>query len=1373
MSTYTTVVANLPTYNIPQNLFDTVLVYSDCNIIVLPPISGTVDGFHITIINYDLSNKTILNGTINITIFPKQTITFSKNIDNSSFWSITQYSTVISNYNPSDSGWVQDGNMFSNAVLGTTNSNTWNIIYNGITIATIGPSTITGLPTPSNNTDVVIKSYVDNAIANVTSNAWEGVGNTFVNGKLGTTTPNTWNLLYNGATIATIGPSTITGLPTPSNNTDVVIKSYVDTNVATLNASITTAVTSLWSNSGNSFNNAKLGTTTPNTWNLLYNGITIATIGPTTITGLPTPSNNTDVVIKSYVDTGIANATTTLNTAITTAVTPLWSNSGNAFGNAKLGTTTPNTWLLLYNGTTIATVGPTTITGLPTPSSNTDVAIKSYVDSNVTPLWSNSGNTFSNAKLGTTTPNTWNLLYNNVAIATVGPSTITGVPFPINNTDIANKSYVDIGITNLNSAISVAITPLWSNAGNAFGSGTKLGTTTPNTWILLYNNATIATVGPSTITGLPTPSNNTDVAIKSYVDTGIAAAATTLNNTITNTASILWSNSGNTFIGGKLGTITPNTWNILYNGTTIATVGPSTLTGLPTPTTNTDVAIKSYVDTGITNATATLNTAITTAVTPLWSNSGNTFSNAKLGTTTPNTWNLLYNNATIATVGPNTITGLPTPTNNSDVAIKSYVDNIITGGNLWNLSGNTGTAGNAKLGTIDNNSFNIIANNAIQMTISNGNINMPQSEYMSFGNTSSDYSTICIKQTTQLNNTGATSHGGIKFINTGTADAFYIGYAFGGTFSIFSQAAAGTIGRVVNVGAIGYASQFVYGIDNQNNTLINVATPINTTDAANKGYVDSSIANLWNIAGNTGTAGNAKLGTTDNNSFNIIANNVTQMTISNGTINMPQSEYMSFGNTGSDYSTFCIKQTAQLNNSLSSSHAGIKFINISTTDAWYFGYSYGGNFSFFQQLSSGTCGRVLDLGSIGGYATFYYGLSVANNNIINVATPINTTDATNKSYVDTSITTAVTSLWSNSGNTFSNAKLGTTTPNTWNLLYNNATIATMGPSTITGLPTPSNNTDVAIKSYVDTGIANATTTLNTAITTAVTSLWSNSGNTFSNAKLGTTTPNTWNLLYNNATIATVGPSTITGLPTPSNNTDVAIKSYVDTGITNATTTLNTAITTAVTPLWSNSGNTFSNAKLGTTTPNTWNLLYNNVAIATVGPNTITGITTPTANTDVANLAFVNSKKCPSVLVPFLNSNNSNSGYIVTASSTLGGNAPYNAINASGDWATNGVTTNYWIQVQLIQSSAIYMVALQGRTSAGGFPATWNLQGSKDGSTWTTLINSAVTLTNTGVQTFQNVISTTIYLYYRFNGLTSSSGATNPGLSCFQLYPYVI
>lgn len=454
--------------------------------------------------------------------------------------------------------------------------------------------------------------------------------------------------------------------------------------------------------------------------------------------------------------------------------------------------------------------------------------------------------------------------------------------------------------------------------------------------------------------------------------------------------------------------------------------------------------------------------------------------------------------------------------------------------------------------------------------------------------------------------------------------------------------------------------------------------------------------------------------------------------------------------------------------------------------------------------------------------------------ITGVPTPTNNSDVANKAYVDTGSLF----LWRTIGNsiTAGSLNLGTNNSNFWNIIQGGSVIATVTPggfsmgfnTSISGLRLPVISSEAATKGYVDSQIG----TLD----------WHVAGNsgTGGTGSLGTTDNASFNLISNNVVIASISSTgltmnngTVTGVPTPISSSDAVPKTYVDTNLSlylkrdgtnsmfgnlnvpssfilvgNQTTVppvLQSAFTIQQSAELSTTGST-SNAGIkmydsavsgnayyfGVDTSGNFTIFFQNTIANTfqatftastagstiysplsMNNNKIMNLATPTLGTDAANLTFVNQKKCPTPIVPYLNSDTSYSGYIVTASSEYSSSfRGYNCVNAAAEWAVVSGTTNYWVQVQLPQAVTVYMLALKGRIFDGS-PSTWSLQGSNDGSSYINILNSTTPIPQNGPTLFFNLTSSTAYLYYRLFAFTSTAGSISPGLTCFQLYGYVI
>ena len=140
-------------------------------------------------------------------------------------------------------------------------------------------------------------------------------------------------------------------------------------------------------------------------------------------------------------------------------------------------------------------------------------------------------------------------------------------------------------------------------------------------------------------------------------------------------------------------------------------------------------------------------------------------------------------------------------------------------------------------------------------------------------------------------------------------------------------------------------------------------------------------------------------------------------------------------------------------------------------------------------------------------------------------------------------------------------------------------------------------------------------------------------------------------------------------------------------------------------------------------------------------------------------------------VPPLTANSGKQGFLVSASSEL--RAQYSAskaFNTKGEWATNGMNKEFWIQIRLPENLRIWRIALRGRKETrGGRIFNWNVSASTNGRDFVVLY-TAVNPTYLGDDMQYFLIETTNkYNYYRLTCLEAEEG--NPGLSYFQLFIY--
>ena len=171
---------------------------------------------------------------------------------------------------------------------------------------------------------------------------------------------------------------------------------------------------------------------------------------------------------------------------------------------------------------------------------------------------------------------------------------------------------------------------------------------------------------------------------------------------------------------------------------------------------------------------------------------------------------------------------------------------------------------------------------------------------------------------------------------------------------------------------------------------------------------------------------------------------------------------------------------------------------------------------------------------------------------------------------------------------------------------------------------------------------------------------------------------------------------------------------------------------------------------------------------------IVGLATPVGAGEVATKKYVDEscfKKCLVGYIPNLEANDSMTGFVASAGPTTSteGYEPYNAFNnlTSGNYyyAGDGDVTK-WLQIRCPESVIIWRLALKAEPVIRG---GWNLSGSNDGTTFTTLFSSSDTLQVGASPTFFNISTTTAYQYYRVT-LARGRLVVN-GIQVMQLYVY--
>jgi len=111
--------------------------------------------------------------------------------------------------------------------------------------------------------------------------------------------------------------------------------------------------------------------------------------------------------------------------------------------------------------------------------------------------------------------------------------------------------------------------------------------------------------------------------------------------------------------------------------------------------------------------------------------------------------------------------------------------------------------------------------------------------------------------------------------------------------------------------------------------------------------------------------------------------------------------------------------------------------------------------------------------------------------------------------------------------------------------------------------------------------------------------------------------------------------------------------------------------------------------------------------------------------------------------------------------TVASNQPNN------EWVTAGQVTNYWVMIQNVNAMLVWKVHLCGRFFETNQPNSWRIEGSNNGTTFTTLYSSNVALSTTVMEFVFSPMHTVAYKYFRFYAVSSITGSGNPGF--WQLF----
>ena len=420
------------------------------------------------------------------------------------------------------------------------------------------------------------------------------------------------------------------------------------------------------------------------------------------------------------------------NTATTDPTTGSDVNSGYAPGSIWVNTTTDRVYVCIDNSASAAiwaeSVGIVSNVITPQITNTVDIGSSSFrfKDAYFAGLLTSASGAFGTASIDTLTVSTaatfTPISVFNGGVTITGASTINSAvlgnvtPAAITGTLITATTGFSGALTGdvTGNVTAAAGTSTFNNATvNGTLTATLTGNVSASSGTSTFNDVTIngslnMNLGSAgTITGLSTPSNASDAATKSYVDTADALKLNLSGGTMSGNIAMgtnLITGLGAPVSGADATTKTyvdtADALKLNLSGGTMSgniAMGASKVTGLGTPTDASDAATKGYVDSSVSalidsapGALDTLNelaaalgddpnfaTTITNSIATKLSLSGGTMTGA-------------------IAMGSSKITGLGTPTDNGDATTKAYVD---TADALkLNLSGGT-MSGQIAMGT--------------------------------------------------------------------------------------------------------------------------------------------------------------------------------------------------------------------------------------------------------------------------------------------------------------------------------------------------------------------------------------------------------------------------------------------------------------------------------------------------------------------------------------------------------------------------------------------------------------------------------------------------------------------------------------------------
>ena len=1197
----------------------------------------------------------------------------------------------------------------------------------------MGANKISLTNAPVTGTDAANKAYVDTAISNTSSAATISTCNAF------TTSAVAGYLPLVGGTMTgplTMGANKISLTNAPATSTDAANKAYVDTVVSSASASVTTTC--------NTYTNTVVAAYMPLAGGSLSG--TITCVGSGRITGLPTPSNPSDAVSKSYADllvagvsfmpavacystlSGVTFAAPTVQTvAITIQTGPLIMDSYTVVINTDrilLNTAATPSANGIYVYTSSAVNGANTIYTLTRTSDMDGSPIGEFKQGGL--FYVTSGTVFGGslfvqtsavpATLGTsvvaysqysaaqTITGGANITVsgNQISLAPTvsGVTSLTGLSAPVIAADATNKAYVDAAVSGVNTSTTSAITTAVA--------GVNTSTTTAIT-------TAVAGVNTSTTTAITTAVAGVNTSTTAAIATAVAGVNTSTTDAITTAVAGVNTSTTSAITTAVAGVNTSTTTAIT---TAVAGVNTSTTAAIATAVSTVNTSTTAAIATAVSTVNTSTATAIATAVAGVNTSTTATITTAVADVNTSTTAAIT---TAVSTVNTSTTTALTTAVAGVNTSTTDAITTAVAGVNTSTTSAiTTAVAG-----------VNTSTTSAITTAVAGVN--------------TSTTAAITTAVSTVNTSTTAAITTAVAGVNTSTTAAIATATttieAYADAKDVITLASAATY---TNTKASSYLP---LSGGTMSGTLTGIATPQNASDAAPKSYVDLLVAGVSFMPAVACYATLIGVSFTYNASQTILITMPTGPLIFDGytpattdriLINCtgtPEANgvYLAGSSSVSGANTiYTLTRSTDLDGSplVEFVHGGLFYVTDGTV--------YGG--SLFVQISESPT-------VLGTSAILYSQYSAAKNlaaganviltgnqvavaaaltgitSITGLSAPAVATGAANKDYVDTSVA----------------AKLdlvgGTLTGD-----------INMGVNKITLTEAPTTPTGAANKAYVDDTVAGVNTSTATAIATAVSTVNTSTATAITTAVADVHTSTTAAIT---TAVAGVNTSTTAAIATAVSTVNTSTTSAITTAVAGVNTSTTSAITTAVAGVNTSTTSAISTAVAGVNTSTTAAIT---TAVAGVNTSTTTAITTAVAGVNTSTtdaittaVAGVNTSTTAAITTAVAGVNTSTTAAITTAvagvntSTTAAITTAVAGVNTS---TTDAITTAVaGVNTSTTAAITTAVAGINTSTTASIATAVAGVNTST-----TTAITTAVAAVNTSTTTAIATATTTIEAY---------------------------